>query len=290
MLGSLDNIDLRRWSGWRYLQCHAILTGSLGMVGVYLLIAAIAPLLFHWQWLRDPTDFLSNPIHQSPSFEYWLGTTREGYDVLSRTLFGTRTALQVVVAGTSLALVFGVPLGLLSGYSGGWLDRVLVFAMDAIYTLPGLLLAIAVAFVLGPGIGTAAVAVALAYGPLYFRVVRNQTASIKARGYVEAAVAAGASPVSILYRHIFPNVLSSLPVLFTLNAADAILITASLGFLGLGLPQDIPEWGQDLRAALDAFAAGSGIWWTAVFPGLAIALLVTALSLVGESFSDETIR
>ena len=259
---------------------------SLGIVLVYATIALAAPSLAEAGVLRDPNEFLSHPIHAVPSGQYPWGTNRQGYDVLSRTLFGTRIAFQVVFAGTAIALLCGVPLGLLSGYRGGWLDRLLVFAMDAIYTLPGLLLAIAVAFVLGPGIATISIAVALAYGPLYFRVVRNQAASIKSRGYVEAAIAAGSSSLAILCRHVFPNVLPSLPVLLTLNAADAISMTASLGFLGLGIPQDIPEWGQDLRMALDSFAAGSGIWWTAAFPGLAIALLITCLSLIGESFGE----
>ncbi len=268
------------------MRQRPLLAVSATVVLLYAILAATAPLLQQWGWLRDPTEFLPHPIHQAPNADYWWGTTRQGYDVLSRTLYGARTALQVVLAGTSFGFGFGVPLGLLSGYWGGGFDRATVFVMDAIYTLPGLLLAIAIAFVLGPGIVTAGVAVALAYGPLYFRVVRSQTASVKARGYVEAAIAAGAPTAQILRRHIFPNILSSLPVLVALNAADAISIAASLGFLGLGLPPEIPEWGQDLRVALDSFAAGSGIWWTAAFPGLAIALLVTALSFLGESFGE----
>ncbi|MEM6445246.1 MAG: ABC transporter permease [Cyanobacteria bacterium J06642_2] len=278
--------------GWwllvrRALARQPLLGPSLTFIVLSAVVGAGAPSLQAWGWLRDPTVFLDYQPHLPPSTDFWMGTTSLGHDVWARVLFGARAAWQTILAGTSLALVLGIPLGLLSGYSGGWVDRVLVFAMDTIYTLPGLLLAIVVSFVLGPGIGTAAVAVAIAYSPLYFRVLRSQTASLKSRGYVEAAIAAGAPSVRVLTRHIFPNVLPSLPVLLTLNAADAILITAALGFLGLGLPEDIPEWGRDLRLALEAFSTGEGIWWTAVFPGLAIALSVTALSWVGDALTDD---
>ena len=273
---------LRRW-----VANKPLLWASLAIVLAYIAIALVAPQLSARGLLGDPIEYLSNPVATPPSLQYPWGTNQQGHDVLARTLHGTRTAFNVVIRGTAFALLFGVPLGLIGGYFGSWLDRVLVFAMDALYTLPGLLLAIAVAYILHPGITTVSIAVALAYGPLYFRVVRNQAASIKSRGYVEAAIAAGSSPFTILRRHIFPNVLPSLPVLLTLNAADAISMTASLGFLGLGIPSDIPEWGHDLRLALDSFAAGSG-WWTAVFPGLAIAGLITSLSLIGESFGGRT--
>ena len=267
----------------RWATSTPLLWPSVVVVLLYLAIALAVPSLSEWGVLGDPREYLSNPVTAAPSLQYPWGTNQQGYDVLARTLHGTRTAFNVVLRGTIFALLFGVPLGLIGGYFGSWLDRLLVFAMDALYTLPGLLLAIAVAYILAPGINTVSIAVGLAYGPLYFRVVRNQAASIRSRGYVEAAIAAGSSQFTILRRHIFPNVLPSLPVLLTLNAADAISMTASLGFLGLGIPSETPEWGHDLRLALDSFSAGSG-WWTAVFPGLAIAVLITSLSLIGESF------
>lgn len=287
-MSSAQTAPVRWLQLWQQTFTKQPLLGpSLAFIVLSATAAAIAPSLQTWDWLRDPTVFLDYEPHVPPSFEFWMGTTSLGHDVWARVLFGARAAWQAILAGTSLALAVGIPLGLLSGYCGGWVDRVLVFAMDTIYTLPGLLLAIVVSFVLGPGIGTAAVAVAIAYSPLYFRVLRSQTASLKSRGYVEAAIAAGSPSWRILARHIFPNVLPSLPVLLTLNAADAILITAALGFLGLGLPEDIPEWGRDLRLALEAFSTGGGVWWTAVFPGLAIALSVTALSWVGDALSDD---
>ncbi len=249
-----------------------------------ILIAALAPSLQSWGWIQDPTESLSNPIHQSPSLDYWFGTTRQGYDVFSRTLFGTQAALKVVILATSLSLFIGVPLGLVSGYLGGKMDKVLLFLMDTIYTLPGLLLSVTLAFVVGKGVFNAAIALSIAYIPQYYRLVRNHTTSVKTELFIEAAQAMGASTSRVLSRYLFFNVIQSVPVLFTLNAADAILILGGLGFLGLGLPPEIPEWGHDLRLALDALP--TGIWWSATVPGLAMTVMVTGLSLVGEGLSE----
>jgi peptide/nickel transport system permease protein len=204
--------------------------------------------------------------------------------VFSRTLFGTRAAWQVVLLATLLSVAIGVPLGMVSGYQGGWLDRALLFFMDTIYTLPGLLLSVTLAFVVGRGVLNAAIALSIAYIPQYYRVVRNHTASVKHELFIEAAQAMGADPWTVLTRYLFLNVIQSVPVLFTLNAADAILVLGGLGFLGLGLPEQVPEWGADIRQALDALP--TGIWWTALFPGLALTLMVTGLSLVGEGLNE----
>ena len=250
----------------------------------FILIALLAPTLQTWGWLQNPTESLSNPIHESPGASYWFGTTRQGYDVFSRTLFGSQAALKVVILATTLSLILGVPLGLVSGYLGGKVDKVLLFLMDTIYTLPGLLLSVTLAFVVGKGVINAAIALSIAYVPQYYRLVRNHTVSVKTELFIEAAQAMGASTSRILSRYLFFNVIQSVPVLFTLNAADAILILGGLGFLGLGLPPEIPEWGHDLRLALDALP--TGIWWSATFPGLAMTLMVTGLSLVGEGLSE----
>jgi peptide/nickel transport system permease protein len=252
---------------------------------VYVLAALLSPAFASIGWLQNPTEFLSNPINDPPSWSHWFGTDVQGYDVFSRTLFGSQAALQVVVVATLFSLIIGVPLGLLSGYLGGRLDRALLFLMDTIYTLPGLLLSVTVAFVVGRGVLNAAIALSVAYVPQYYRVVRNHTVSVKTELFVEAAQATGASPWRVLTRYLLLNVIQSVPVLFTLNAADAILTLAGLGFLGLGLPEEVPEWGHDLRQALSGLSTG-GIWWTALFPGLAMTLLVVGLSLVGEGLND----
>jgi len=251
---------------------------------IFILIALFSPLLQAIGLIQDPTDILSNYPLQPPSSAHWFGTNVRGYDVFSRTLFGTRAALSVVFLATGLSLVIGVPLGLISGYLGGKIDRVLLFLMDTLYTLPGLLLSVALAFVLGRGIVNVAIAVSIAYIPQYFRVVRNQTASVKNELFIEAARAIGASPSRILSKYLFFNVVQSVPVLFTLNAADAILVLGGLGFLGLGLPEEVPEWGHDLKEALADLS--TGIWWTTLFPGLAMTTMVVGLSLLGEGLSE----
>ncbi|MCZ8249864.1 MULTISPECIES: ABC transporter permease [unclassified Microcystis] len=251
---------------------------------IFILIALFSPLLQAIGLIQDPTDILSNYPLQAPSYAHWFGTNVRGYDVFSRTLFGARAALSVVFLATGLSLVIGVPLGLISGYLGGKIDRVLLFLMDTLYTLPGLLLSVALAFVLGRGIVNVAIAVSIAYIPQYFRVVRNQTASVKNELFIEAARAIGASPSRILSKYLFFNVVQSVPVLFTLNAADAILVLGGLGFLGLGLPEEVPEWGHDLKEALADLS--TGIWWTTLFPGLAMTTMVVGLSLLGEGLSE----
>ena len=265
------------------------LTRQLTLIGVFItstffLIALFAPWLQAWGVLQDPTDLLSNYPLQAPSGEHWFGTNVRGYDVFSRTLFAYQAALKVVFLATGLSLLLGLPLGLVSGFKGGRLDRCLVFLMDTIYTLPGLLLSMTLAFILGRGEFNAAIAVSISYIPQYFRVVRNHTASVKNELFIEAAQALGATGSRVLSKYLFFNVIQSVPVLFTLNAADAILVLGGLGFLGLGLAEEVPEWGHDLKEALPDLSVG--IWWTTFFPGLAMTLLVMGLSLLGESLSE----
>ncbi|MBR8836277.1 MAG: ABC transporter permease [Stigonema ocellatum SAG 48.90 = DSM 106950] len=263
---------------------HQLMLIGLTMTLFFIFLAFLAPAFQAWGWLQNPTDSLINPIHEPPSAKYWFGTSRQGYDVFSRTVFGAQAALQVVLLATSLSMVIGVPLGMLSGYLGGRLDKVLLFLMDSIYTLPGLLLSVTLAFVVGRGILNAAIAISIAYIPQYYRVVRNHTVSVKTEVFIEAAQAMGANTWQVLSRYLFLNVIQSVPVLFTLNAADAILVLGGLGFLGLGLPEEFPEWGHDLKQALDALP--TGIWWTALFPGLGMTSMVVGLSLLGEGLNE----
>jgi peptide/nickel transport system permease protein len=275
--------NIFRFTKTSSLSQKLMLIGSI-MTLFFIFLAFFAPLLQTLGLIQNPTDSLINPIHEPPSGKHWFGTSRQGYDVFSRTLFGAQAALQVVFLATALSMIIGVPLGMLSGYMGGNLDKILLFIMDSIYTLPGLLLSVTLSFVVGRGILNAAIAISIAYIPQYYRVVRNHTVSVKTEVFIEAAQAMGANTWQVLSRYLFFNVIQSVPVLFTLNAADAILVLGGLGFLGLGLPDEVPEWGQDLRQALQALP--TGIWWTALFPGLALTLMVVGLSLFGEGLND----
>ena len=185
---------------------------------------------------------------------------------------------------TIISIIVGVPLGLVSGYLGGKVDKILLFFMDTIYTIPGLLLSVTLAFILGRGILNVAIAVSIAYVPQYYRIVRNHTTSVKNELFIEAAKAMGATPTRVLSRYLFLNVIQSVPVVFTLNAADAILVLGGLGFLGLGLPQVVPVWGHDLNEALPDLS--TGIWLTTLFPSMAMTSMVVGLSFIGEGISE----
>jgi peptide/nickel transport system permease protein len=274
-----------RLLGWRpRTLAERMARWGVVIVVVYAVVALLTPLLIHLGLLPDLNAGLENPIYASPSWQHWCGTDRLGRDVCVRTLAGSGVALQVVLIALVAALLIGVPLGMVSGYLGGWLDRGLVLLMDTLYTLPVLLLSVVLAFLLGKGLPNAAAALCVVYVPQYFRVVRNQTAQVKAELFVEAARSLGAGPVWILRHYLFRNVITSVPVLLTLNAADAVLVLGGLGFLGLGLPETVPEWGSDLQQALGAVP--TGVWWTALYPGVAMFVLVLGLSFLGEGLES----
>lgn len=212
-----------------------------------------------------------------------MGTNQIGQDVLSRIIWGTRIALIVGLSSAIVALVIGVPLGLISGFVSGPFDRVLTLMMDSLYSFPGLILAIAIAAVLGPGIGNIIVAIAVLYVPTYFRIVRGQTLMVKQELYVEAARSLGARTWTILWRYVFPNVIPSVVIIFSVNVADAILTEAGLSFLGLGLPPDTPDWGIDLARGQDYLRRA---WWLITFPGLMVSMVTLAFSMFGESLAE----
>lgn len=215
---------------------------------------------------------------------YPLGTDNLGRDIVSRLIWGARTILGVALTSALFSSTIGIALGLISGFVSGPLDRVLSLTMDSLYSFPGLLLAIALAAMLGPGLLNVAIAISVIYIPTFFRVVRGQVLSIKEELYVEAARSLGARAFTILTQYIFPNVIPSVVVVFSLNIADAILTEAGLSFIGLGLPPDIPDWGYDLSKGHSFLVAGH--WWMITFPGIMITLVATGFSLFGEGLSE----
>ncbi len=259
------------------------------ITGVFVIVAIFDPWLAPYGFAQHSANGVPFPKLAPPSHTHWFGTDSLEFDVLSRVMWGARTAIEVVLLSVAFSLVIGVVLGLISGFFGGWLDRILTLIMDAIFAFPTLLLAIVFAFLLtgkiGSGIVSAAGSLTVIYIPQYFRVVRNTTISAKEGAYVEAARALGATDLVIMRRYLFGNVIQSVPVIGTLNAADAIGTLAALGFLGLGIqPTEAAEWGFDLNRAISD--AQAGIWWTGLFPGLAIVLLITGLTLVGEGLNE----
>jgi len=282
---------LRLFSMTSGLQRTTLIAG-LALIAMFVIVAVFAPLIAPYNFDQISAHGVDFVRQQAPSAQHWFGTSVRGEDVFSRVIFGARTALLVIVISLVISLIVGVPLGLASGYLGGWVDRILVLFMDAIYAFPTLLLAIVVSIVVAGGNSSAlggmlsaAVAITVIYVPQYFRVVRNATVSVKTEPYVDAARVTGASVGRILFRHVFPNVTQSIPVIITLNGSDAILTLAALGFLGYGIePTQAAEWGYDLNKALADVS--DGIWWTGIFPGVAIVLVVLGMTMVGESLNE----
>ncbi len=215
---------------------------------------------------------------------FLLGTDNYGRDVLSRIIHGARTVLAIAILAALMSAAVGIPLGLMSAFFGGGMDRVLSLVMDSIYSFPGLILAIAMAALLGPGMLNIAIAIAVIYVPVYFRLVRSKVLSVKEEVYVEAARSLGAAALTILVLYVFPNVIPSIVVIFSVNVADSILTEAGLSFLGLGLPPPTPDWGFDLSAG-KRFVP-SGYWWIITFPGVMIALLTLGFSMLGEGLNE----
>lgn len=222
-------------------------------------------------------------LYGSKASSFVLGTNQIGQDILSRIIWGTRIALTVGLVSALISFFVGVPLGLVSGFIGGPFDRILTMIMDSLYTFPGLILAIAISAVLGIGIGNIIVAISVLYIPTYFRIVRGQTLSVKNELYVEAARSLGTKPIEILFKYIFPNVLPSVVIIFSVNIADAILTEAGLSFIGLGLPPDTPDWGIDLARGQDYLRRA---WWLITFPGAMVTLVTLSFSMLGESLSE----
>ncbi|BDZ41690.1 peptide ABC transporter permease [Paraoerskovia sediminicola] len=269
-----------------------MLVAGLVITGVFLLVAVLAPVLapYGFSQLRTPEGAFG--AQQPPSSEHWLGTTVGGYDVLSRVIWGAQTAALVIIVAIVASIFLGILIGLVSGYFGGWLDRVLVVVADAIYAFPSLLLAILAAIVISGGrsnlwggILAAALSITVVFIPQYFRVIRAEVVRIKTEAYIDAARVIGTPHRRIMVRHVLRNSTRTLPLIVTLNASEAILTLAGLGFLGFGIePTAAAEWGYDLNKAIADVS--SGIWWTALFPGLAIVLAVLGITLVGESLND----
>jgi len=254
------------------------------MAGLTLLAVAIGVALgAPWLAPYDPTfQDLLHPL-QPPSRAHPFGTDEVGRDVLSRVIYGSRLSLSVGLISVGIGGTAGVTLGLVSGFYGGWLDDVILRIMDLLLAFPGILLALAIVAVLGPGLYNVMLAVGIAATPSFTRVTRGQTLAIRAMDYVTGARAIGCTSVRIMWRYILPNVLPSVIVLATLGLAWAILAASGLSFLGLGAQPPTPEWGAMLsfgRAYLRQ------AWWITTFPGLAIMVTVLGMNMLGDGLRD----
>lgn len=259
---------------------HPVALIAGGFILLLVIIALFAPQLAPFG--PQSPDWLA--LGASPSASHWMGTDDLGRDVLSRIIYGARISLYVGFFSVTLGMVFGILFGLLAGYYGRWADRLIMRGSDVLFAFPEMLLAIAVVAILGPGLNNVIIAVAVFSVPVFARIVRAATLTLKQQAYVEAVRSAGASDKVIILRHILPGTLSSVIVYFTMRIGTSILTAASLSFIGLGPEPDVPEWGNILAMSRNMMMAGQ--WHVSVFPGLAIFFTVLAFNMLGDALRD----
>ena len=231
-----------------------------------------------------PTLYRDAPRLEGPTAAHWMGTDQLQRDVFSRILSGGKASLIVAFSAVALSMTVGSLLGWISGFAGGWLDRVLSLTMDAIYSFPSMILAIVLVAMFGSGITPMIWAVGFVYIPTYFRVTRAEVLQVRETSYIEAIRAVGASNTRIVLRHVAPNTVNAIMAVSSFNLADAILTVAALSFLGFGLPPPAPDWGFDIQNGQKYLQ--SGAWWLITFPGIMIIALSLGFGLIGEGISD----
>ena len=266
----------RRWPVW--LRSPLTVAG-LVLITIFALCAVFAPLLAP----ADPLKQVLSTRLKPPAAAHWLGTDELGRDVLSRMLFGARISLLVGVVVVGLAGTLGTFVGLVAGYTGGWLDEGLMRLTDVFFAFPALILAMAIAGALGPSLTNAIIAIAVVSWPVYARLVRAQVLTLREREYVEAARSLGASTPRIIWQHILPNTLAPLLVQASFDMGGAILVAAGLSFIGFGTQPPTPEWGVMIS---DGRSYISTQPWLSLFPGLAILFTVAAFNLIGDGLRD----
>ena len=265
-----------------FLRNRTALFGVLVIVA-FTLAAIAAPFLTRAGWLPDPYFQDYDALRLSPSLKYPAGTDTLGRDNFSRIIYGGRVSLQVGLLAVVVATSLGVTIGLAAGYFGRWTDSVLMRIVDAILAFPPLLLAIMMVAVLGPSLRNAMLAIAVGFIPSFARITRANTLSIREKEYVESARALGAGPWRIMFRTILPNTMSPIIVQASLGMSYAILIEASLSFLGLGIQPPTPSWGYMLSAGREFITLA---WWLTTLPGFAIFLIVLAWNFVGDGIRE----
>jgi peptide/nickel transport system permease protein len=252
---------------------------GLCVVTLFVLVAVLAP----WIAPYDPVKTSWTAIRKAPSALHWFGTDENGRDILSRIVHGASASLRAGVISVTIAVALGVPIGLLAGYRGGWIDAIISRVTDAMLACPFLILAIAMAAFLGPSLRNAMIAIGISATPIFVRLARGATMATMVEDYVEAARAVGNPRWRIALRHVLPNIVPPVLVQATLAIAMAIIAEASLSFLGLGQQPPAPSWGSMLNAAQRFLGQAP---WMAIFPGLSIFVVVLAFNLLGDGLRD----
>ena len=270
----------RTWSSIVFRQLRKNKGAMAGLVLLVMLVltALAAPIISPY----GPTE-QSRYSLEPPSRRHLMGTDPFGRDLFSRVVYGTRLSLRIGFISVGIGVTLGLLMGLVGGYYGGRVDSALVMFVDTMLAFPGILLALAIAGVLGPGLRNVMIAVGIASVPLYARLMRGSVLSAKEEVYVDAARVLGCTDVRIMFRHVLPNVVAPLVVFGTLNLATAILSAAGLSFLGLGAQPPTPEWGLMVSGGRQFLRTG---WWITTFPGLAIMITVMSINLLGDGLRD----
>lgn len=257
---------------------------AMSIVVLTILLAVFAGVLAPHDPLGiNPAKGQLPPVFAGGSWEYPLGTDRLGRDVLSRIILGTRVSLSVALATIALGGTVGTVLGLLAGYCGKWVDALIMRTADGFLAFPSILLALVLAVTVGPSFIVVVIVLALVLWARFARLVRGEVLAIKERDYILLARVAGASGFYIIWRHILPNILNTLVVLCTLQVGWAIIVEASLTFLGAGIPPPTPSWGGMVAEGLDYIESA---WWISIMPGVAILLVVFSYNMVGDWLRD----
>ena len=263
---------------YRFFHNKLAVSGSIILL-LFVLMAAFAPVLAPYDpFYMDPAAALTGP---SP--EHLLGTDNMGRDILSRIIYGSQISLKVSLASVAIATAAGVLLGVAAGYFGGITDAVISRILEVMLSFPEVLLALLIMSILGSSLNNIMLAIGIVYTPIFARIARGAVLSVKDSLYVEAARSIGVRDVTIIVRHVLPNILSPILVQVTLSLAFAILSEAALSFLGIGVEPDIPSWGIMLN---NGKAWIEIAWWVGVFPGIAIALAVLGFNILGDGLRD----
>jgi peptide/nickel transport system permease protein len=263
---------------------QALVKNKMSLIGgsiilIYVILAILAPVIAPY----DPYEIKLLDKLQSPSLHHWMGTDDKGRDVLSRILYGSQLSLAVGFVSVFIGALFGIILGIVSGYYGGLIDTIIMRIIDVLLAFPGLLLALAIVSALGPSLINVMLAVGVFSIPTFARIVRGSTLSIKKMEYIDAIKVLGASDIKIIFVHILPNIMSPIIVQGTLRLATSILSVAGLSFLGMGAQPPTAEWGAMLSNGRDFLYTAPHI---ALFPGLAIAIIVLAFNIFGDGLRD----
>lgn len=259
-----------------------LLRRPAAMIGIFLLLLQVAAILFAPVLATHvPTE--ANPLRslQPPSAENWLGTDVSGMDIYSRIIFATRINLLISVTAVAAAFAVGVPIGLLVGYYRGWASNLTMRVFDFIQSFPVFVMGMALVAVMGQEIWNVAIVLAVLFVPVFARLIRAETLSLRERPFIAAARCSGATDTGILFRHILPNALTPAIVQISISIGMAILLTAGLSFIGAGVRMPTPEWG--LMVATGSQQMIMGVWWVSFFPGLAIVLSVLSFALIADA-------